>query len=567
MTHAFTWLHLSDLHVTAPDTPEQRRAWKALFDDVEAFSAGDDGMGFSVAGQGPDLIFITGDLTYSGLAAEFELVEEFLARLVTAAGVTRDQIRIVAGNHDVERTRHDPFHSSSAVTAGGEAEVRKRVDWLWTAPHAVAHLEAKFENYLRFAATFRPLDKGLMGTWSETFQKGARKFTIIGLNSAWLCGADSTDGQGMPLIGDYQREVMSAPTEADQADICFVLQHHPIEYLHIVDSRLHAVWLMRQRAICLTGHLHVPEVRQTGSLEGSYLQISGGAGYQGYRGPRRYSWGRVNDAAAVEIELAFRRMSEEGGRSRYVPDGDLYGVAPRGLLRCVRGGAAQNTWKSVRREDEWGFDSTRDLVDPKEVRVCRDSVTIDFSEDRYRIMFRKTVRNETADVLERFYARVAVNAFPDNPVRSREHYRLHPLDLQSVGFYARAGGLDMTWEVAHDDDSNKELFLKFANADCRFPVYPGCETTLEYGFSIGRDQWGPFLQRTVRLPTDVLDCELFFPLEVPVRVWGIERSLHHDNMPLQPPLRVAVEGERRRISWELKKPRRHSSYRLCWRFE
>jgi Calcineurin-like phosphoesterase len=54
-------------------------------------------------GLRPDLMVVTGDLAEWGLPSEFEHVVEFLTALTEAAQLSRRQVAIVPGNHDVNR--------------------------------------------------------------------------------------------------------------------------------------------------------------------------------------------------------------------------------------------------------------------------------------------------------------------------------------------------------------------------------------------------------------------------------------------------------------------------------
>ena len=50
-----------------------------------------------------DLIFLTGDIAYSGKPEEYRLALHFLTRLRRKMGVSKRRMFVIPGNHDVDR--------------------------------------------------------------------------------------------------------------------------------------------------------------------------------------------------------------------------------------------------------------------------------------------------------------------------------------------------------------------------------------------------------------------------------------------------------------------------------
>jgi 3',5'-cyclic AMP phosphodiesterase CpdA len=90
------WLHLSDLHLKASDVWSQDIVLKAMCGDIDRMRR--DGVRF-------DFILISGDLAFSGGATEYGLVETFVDALCRAAGVPKESVFTIPGNHDVDRSR------------------------------------------------------------------------------------------------------------------------------------------------------------------------------------------------------------------------------------------------------------------------------------------------------------------------------------------------------------------------------------------------------------------------------------------------------------------------------
>ena len=91
-----TWLHVSDFHIREGDPYDCNVVLNALVSSVRRMREKD--------GRKPDLIFATGDIAFSGKPAEFELATRFFDELLEAAGVEREQLFVIPGNHDVDRS-------------------------------------------------------------------------------------------------------------------------------------------------------------------------------------------------------------------------------------------------------------------------------------------------------------------------------------------------------------------------------------------------------------------------------------------------------------------------------
>ena len=94
-----TWLHLSDFHFKAGMHWDAEIVLEHLLEDIERRGAIDPSL------QKIDFVFITGDLGFSGKSSEYENARSFLRQLRHIAGVRKDRIFFVPGNHDVDRVR------------------------------------------------------------------------------------------------------------------------------------------------------------------------------------------------------------------------------------------------------------------------------------------------------------------------------------------------------------------------------------------------------------------------------------------------------------------------------
>jgi hypothetical protein len=68
-------------------------------------------------GRCPDLIFATGDVAYSGKADEYKLAIRFFDDLLAAAGLEKQRLFVIPGNHDVDRDLREGL--SGAIQKSG----------------------------------------------------------------------------------------------------------------------------------------------------------------------------------------------------------------------------------------------------------------------------------------------------------------------------------------------------------------------------------------------------------------------------------------------------------------
>ncbi|MHB8492761.1 MAG: peptide deformylase, partial [Solirubrobacteraceae bacterium] len=137
---------------------------------------------------------------------------------------------------------------------------------------------------------------------------------------------------------------------------------------------------------------------------------------------------------------------------------------------------------------------------------------------------------------------------------------------EEIGFVASCEGEAMNWEIKQDRDALKEIWLLFENDAGKFPLYPGQCVTFEYRYSVSADLWGRWLQRTVRLPTELMSVEMDFPTAVTPRVWGLDISGSSERLPVRSPIAERIEGDRAVYSWSTEKPPLDTRFRFEWNF-
>jgi transcriptional regulator with XRE-family HTH domain len=197
--------------------------------------------------------------------------------------------------------------------------------------------------------------------------------------------------------------------------------------------------------------------------------------------------------------------------------------------------------------------------------VQQDEAWLTYEGNTYGLRMRKRITNVGETPVSRFFIRVAVDRYPNDP-RSNEWHRRHPLALDELQLHAWSGDEPMTFEVKQDRDATKEFWLLFQNEHGQFPLYPGQEAAIEYRYCVGAEKWGQWFQRAVRLPTGWLGVHLAFPSALDPSVWGVEISPAAGERPLIAPIHQEVRGDTAHFHWSTNRPPLAARYRLEWKF-
>ena len=231
------------------------------------------------------------------------------------------------------------------------------------------------------------------------------------------------------------------------------------------------------------------------------------------------------------------------------------------LLRCWEW---VNEARSIQRETPRRLALSSDEASADLV-VQDDEAWLTYESASYALRMRKRILNVGAMPVSRFFIRVAVDRYPNDP-RSNEWHRQHPLTVDELQLRAWSGDEPMTFEVKQDRDATKEFWLLFQNERERFPLYPEQETVIEYCYSVGVEKWGQWFQRAIRLPTRRLGVHMEFPSALNPWVWGVEVSPSAGERPLLTPICQEVRGDAACFSWSTNRPPLAARYRLEWTF-
>ena len=284
------WLHLSDFHFS--EKAQLHGAGIVLESLLNTLAD------MQSHGRGVDLVFLTGDIAFSGSAAEYALAEDFLGRLCSTLRLPRSAVLMVPGNHDADRKRGSQLMRTLGAHEDALAYFQPSAERL----HA-RKLEAWSQFYNRFYAGGvgtpgvvseppRQVAPGLVTAAAETIRIRDVTLGILPLNSALFAQDDNDAGKlfvGEPLLRDGLRRIATA-------QIRVALMHHPFSFLSEVEQRLIKELLQQNCHFLLRGHLHDNEAEWMSSPYKHMLSLAAGAAFQSRSALR-------NRALFVDVEL------------------------------------------------------------------------------------------------------------------------------------------------------------------------------------------------------------------------------------------------------------------------
>jgi tetratricopeptide (TPR) repeat protein len=206
----------------------------------------------------PDVIFITGDIAFSGLKSQYDGAARWLEELIAEIKLSTSDVFSVPGNHDVQRD-----------VDGTNRQVSRLIDRLRSGDESLDEalgsqsdkelLEKRLINYLDFTKQFFATPDEFQSTslfWcrNRTAPPGL-VLRIIGLNTAILA-ADEDDKEKL-RVGNEQLAMGLASGFASSGEVTIVLSHHPFNWL--ADSKNVAAWVQSRGQIHLSGHIHEAE--------------------------------------------------------------------------------------------------------------------------------------------------------------------------------------------------------------------------------------------------------------------------------------------------------------------
>lgn len=288
-----TWLHLSDFHLQASLGWSQDIVLDTLLKDIRAQ--------YGVA-RTPDLLFITGDVAFSGRSDEYAKAEEFIGELRTATSVPQERLFIVPGNHDINRDlEEDAFRGAQAALQNAV-----EVDKFFASEGRRKTLFRREEAFRTFVNRVARPDNGGYSSTSFAHSKqiavGPINVGVLLLDSAWLADGGLAD-TGTLLVGE--RQVIDAGATLGQG-LIFGLVHHPFAWLREFEQIPIENLALERVRIMLRGHVHSADIRSVEALERRLIFFTAGATFETRTADNTYSWSTVDLATGVGTTVIHR---------------------------------------------------------------------------------------------------------------------------------------------------------------------------------------------------------------------------------------------------------------------
>ncbi len=275
-------LHLSDFHFS------EKRAWDA--DPVMGQLAATIGREAS-AGLAPDLVAITGDLAFSGKAAEYEQARQWLELQLwpRLSELPKDRLLLVPGNHDVDRSAVKRSARSLHGDLLKEADQQSIAEVL-ADPDECSPLLRRHKEYLAFHNAW--YDAGAeLPWWQRRLEIRGHTLHLLGLDSAWLAAGDADYGK--LLLSRYQLNALLFPQPAPgENDLRIALLHHPWPYLAEFDQGAARSLVHQHCDLVLRGHLHQPQSERILPPDPgrACLELAAGCVYESSQYPNAFQW-------------------------------------------------------------------------------------------------------------------------------------------------------------------------------------------------------------------------------------------------------------------------------------
>jgi predicted MPP superfamily phosphohydrolase len=259
-----------------------------------------------------DFVLLTGDLAYSGKAAEYTLVSSFVRELAEAAAVPIERVFCVPGNHDIDRSRQKLCFAGARATLQDPTHV----DELLAGGEDLTTLLLREEAYRSLVANLIPKQPREYTAQSLAYVSRVHideiDIAIMGLDSSWLAQG-GLDDHGKLLMGERQViDAINIARGARPPHLLIAISHHPLHLLQEFD-RLPIQHRIEQGChFYHNGHLHEPDVRSVGDTGATCMMIAAGAAFETRQSKNVYSIVTVNLAEASRSVGIFQFQSKQG---------------------------------------------------------------------------------------------------------------------------------------------------------------------------------------------------------------------------------------------------------------
>ncbi|GAB4480664.1 MAG: hypothetical protein OHK0031_02000 [Anaerolineales bacterium] len=298
------WLHVSDFHF-GRDKVEIEEVSRQIVQHVKEKQD---------AGFGPQMIFVTGDIAFSGQDLQYQKFNQvFLEPLINFT----ENIFLVPGNHDLDRNkgattvRKNLPYEFQEYFDNNDDGLKLRNEMLQT---------GRFEGFISNDITYNGPNhwlNSIAGSFHKVIEFGDIDIGVVGVNTAWLC----TGRRDGPLDEDERAVtpgynlLRSALQRIEHCDYRIVLGHHPVEWffqdMDFREGQTRIKDLFEQNQVLyLHGHTHYAGSAY-GGVGRPYLSLGAGACFAARDNSKwvnGFFWAELDtDTNVLAVEPLFRK--------------------------------------------------------------------------------------------------------------------------------------------------------------------------------------------------------------------------------------------------------------------
>jgi predicted MPP superfamily phosphohydrolase len=269
--NSLVWWHLSDLHWEVQSSTDRRAFLTFLHESLKSRL---DEFG------PPDFVVFTGDVTFSGDAAQFDAAEQhFFAQLRGLLGGSVPPFFFVPGNHDLRRTAANAVNPQLIQSLTSNRSLNEFLD----EEEYVAMVRRPFAAFDTFMSRLSPNVTPTVLGWHTRLAVGDTSILLLGVNSAWASSfhknSDSkVDDERHLLIG--QRQLLELVESRSKGELVIVMMHHPLTWLNGFSDTQTRQLLQSYADFVLFGHTHaLHDLSQTISAAGAAVFLPAPAIY------------------------------------------------------------------------------------------------------------------------------------------------------------------------------------------------------------------------------------------------------------------------------------------------
>lgn len=294
-----------------------------------------------------DLLFITGDIAHQGSDYGFE-VEEFLSSVITAIDITKENIFIVPGNHDIKRNPVNDRLTSHILSLPNAKNEVNRLD-VGTYESLLSGQESFFNFYNKYLGEDYPKD-------ALHFVKKREGFNVIHINTCLIAGTAGVEGKILVGLNKLYEALKQLPKD-DSINIA--IGHHTINCIH-QDEKENLLNRFSDSKIdlYLNGHVHKAAYHnENNNYNNTYMFTSGSLFVDDYADPIFITGTIDTDTASGEV--IYHRWNKSG---EYWHQSNSEG-------RLVADGSYKFDIQRLKKKSEITVEDTQLAIDEDEFRM------------------------------------------------------------------------------------------------------------------------------------------------------------------------------------------------------